>query len=187
MLPDIFDPKYTIAIVGNAGNEIGKQKGKVIDSFDCVVRFNNYSIDEKYRADYGKYTFAWCCTFWSDTDYRNKTGYDHVFCPMPMQDEKWIKHFGSVNHEALKHYNAICIPLELYEELLKNIESPSSGLAFVWWMYKVRGYMDWNSIFGFSFFDKQYPHHYSDNDQKTGNHHNEQERNLIARMVKKEI
>ena len=48
-----FDNK-TVALVGPANNLIGKNKGKLIDSFDIVARLNDsYIIDEHQYADYG--------------------------------------------------------------------------------------------------------------------------------------
>ena len=48
----------TIAVVGNGPSEIGKGKGKEIDSHDIVIRFNNYRV-EGFEQDYGSRTDVW--------------------------------------------------------------------------------------------------------------------------------
>lgn len=47
-----------VAIVGNAPSEIGKSKGKLIDAYDLVIRFNNYEI-KGFEDDYGNNTDIW--------------------------------------------------------------------------------------------------------------------------------
>lgn len=48
-----------IAVVGNSGCELGKNKGQEIDNHDIVIRFNNYPIDEELFNDYVKKTSIW--------------------------------------------------------------------------------------------------------------------------------
>lgn len=49
-----------IFIVGNSPNGIGKNKGKIIDNSDYIVRFNRgINIPEKNKNDYGKKTNIW--------------------------------------------------------------------------------------------------------------------------------
>ena len=52
----------SIAIVGNASSEIGKGSGGEIDSYDVVIRFNNFSLEEQYNDDYGRRTDVWAVT-----------------------------------------------------------------------------------------------------------------------------
>ena len=49
----------TVAVVGNGPQEIGKGKGKEIDSHDIVIRFNNFNLDG-FEEDYGSKTDIWC-------------------------------------------------------------------------------------------------------------------------------
>lgn len=48
----------SVAVVGNGPQEIGKGKGKEIDSYDIVVRFNNFQL-EGFEKDYGTKTNIW--------------------------------------------------------------------------------------------------------------------------------
>jgi len=52
----------SIAIVGNAPSELGKGLGKEIDSYDVVIRFNNYSTEAQYIGDYGTKANVWAIT-----------------------------------------------------------------------------------------------------------------------------
>jgi glycosyltransferase involved in cell wall biosynthesis len=52
----------SIAIVGNSPTELGKNKGKDIDSYDVVIRFNNYSTDIQFQSDYGSKVNIWAIT-----------------------------------------------------------------------------------------------------------------------------
>ncbi|MBX7491550.1 glycosyltransferase family 29 protein [Helicobacter turcicus] len=47
-----------IIVVGNSPIELGKNKGKVIDGFDIVIRFNNF-VTQGYEEDYGSKTSIW--------------------------------------------------------------------------------------------------------------------------------
>ena len=49
----------TVAIVGNGSGELGKKKGKDIDSHDIVVRFNDLYKQLGHEEDYGKKTNIW--------------------------------------------------------------------------------------------------------------------------------
>lgn len=49
----------TIAIVGNAGTELGKQQGKIIDQAEHVFRFNSIITEPEFIKDYGTRTSAW--------------------------------------------------------------------------------------------------------------------------------
>ena len=41
--PFTIDPSLSILVVGNGKSLLGKRLGKVIDSYDCVIRFNCYN------------------------------------------------------------------------------------------------------------------------------------------------
>ena len=40
-----------ILLVGNSIKIIGKNLGKIIDKFDFVIRFNKFSIDDKFSLE----------------------------------------------------------------------------------------------------------------------------------------
>ncbi|MFX5611356.1 glycosyltransferase family 29 protein, partial [Acinetobacter baumannii] len=59
------------AVVGNGPVEIGSKNGSIIDSFDIVIRFNNYNLDHEYSVDYGTKTTVWVKSgYYQDIDRR---------------------------------------------------------------------------------------------------------------------
>jgi hypothetical protein len=42
-----------IILVGNSCKNIGLKLGKLIDEFECVVRFNNFILNDEFNEDYG--------------------------------------------------------------------------------------------------------------------------------------
>ncbi|EAL0605553.1 TPA: glycosyltransferase family 29 protein [Campylobacter jejuni] len=48
----------TICVVGNSPCELNKNRGHIIDSYDIVIRFNNYKI-KGFEKDYGSKTNVW--------------------------------------------------------------------------------------------------------------------------------
>jgi len=51
-----FIAKKSIAVVGNGPQELGRKSGAKIDSYDIVIRFNNFSTNKQFAIDYGKKT-----------------------------------------------------------------------------------------------------------------------------------
>jgi len=171
------------AIIGNGPCELGRGRGREIDSRDIVVRFNNFSLD--YSVDYGIKVDAWVCTFWSDTVYTMNPGvFKEVYCPLPVDTEKWRAHYGSINGAMANYYGAIFQPGKIHDQAWKLIQSPSSGFAFLYWFYKETGGLDVNSLYGFSHFSKKEKHHYCDDQRKTGNHNGDMEKYYIGLMGK---
>ena len=142
----------SICVVGN-GHIVKKEESfKKIDSYDYVVRFNSYSVDYPYSVRYGTKEDIWV-----------KSGY---------YNEVQRKDNNKNSYVVVSGYNAIAmsqsgvdlvsdfldskyvlfIPNRIYEELFLRLGcSPSSGLAFIYWMYKIRGKISRKDIRGFSF------------------------------------
>ena len=53
-----FIENKSIMVVGNSPIELGKNKGELIDSFDIVIRFNNFELKD-FKKDYGSKTNIW--------------------------------------------------------------------------------------------------------------------------------
>jgi len=49
----------SVSVVGNAPTVLDKQHGSLIDSADCVVRFNNVAISDTLKASIGSKTTVW--------------------------------------------------------------------------------------------------------------------------------
>ena len=46
-------------IVGNSPCEIGRLNGPKIDSSNAIIRFNDFSTDDRFKDDYGSNTNIW--------------------------------------------------------------------------------------------------------------------------------
>jgi len=171
----------TFAIVGNSPKELGLRKGPHIDSHDIVFRFNNFDTGPDYSDDYGSKTDVWVCSFCKDINFimldRVK-----VLCPLPLNNEHHLKKYGNTNIEMYRKILPECIPVDYFNELIKDIPNPSTGLAFLYWVYKEIGEINPNDIFGFSFFDKGFKHHYFDEDDRCG-HDGELEKKFAMKWI----
>jgi hypothetical protein len=83
----------------------------------------------------------------------------------------------------LAHNKIEIIPSALFLDLLEHIKDPSTGIAFLYWLYRKRGKIDRDSIYGFAFFDKSIKHHYFNNRKKDLAHNGNAERELFDKMV----
>lgn len=161
----------TIAIVGNSPNLIGKKLGKNIDSYDYVVRFNNFQT-QSFEQDYGTKTNIWICC--QANDIVNLP-------PTKIQQLNYILYSVDLWHTKLREkcYNNICnninlgIPISYigseFKNELKNfgIIYPSSGLQGIYHLMHIANIKRQN-IFGFSFLDNNqnyYDHYFSKRNQ----------------------
>ena len=61
-LSDLIHGKK-FCVVGNSPKELGSGNGKIIDSYDVVIRFKNYDITDEFAKDYGSRTDVWVTPF----------------------------------------------------------------------------------------------------------------------------
>lgn len=154
--------KHKIAIVGNAPTEFGTGNGKLIDSFDKVIRFNNFELGPKHSADYGERTDYWCHCAWNGIKMRDQK-FEKVLIstPLCLSDSKQPSH---IDEKVLNKYKDVnmAIPQECYNELCvlmrklapRILTSPSSGLTIAYWTYKENNNtLNRNCLFGFNHFD----------------------------------
>ncbi len=162
-----------VAIVGNGPSEINSNNGSLIDSFDKVIRMNNFEINDMFINDYGSKVDHWCTNMNASvgTKYR-EDNFEYVFVPFPA-------HILNRHPESKKIYDkyrgiTLCIPQSYYNELIalaaklsgKRIQ-PSTGLGMLFWIWKENKKLDKEQIFGFSFFEDLHKeidnwHHYFD-------------------------
>lgn len=163
-----------VCVVGNAPVERGRNRGALIDSFPVVVRINNYSLD--LPADYGRKTDVWCRVANAEVDNAN------------LRNQKTVV-FAS-NNFMVKRRDAYryclpcrlagaacaCIPSGVFRELIAKLNClPSTGLALLYWIYKVSGPVPRSSVFGFShdredLGDRDFRKHYYADRVAIGNH-----------------
>ncbi len=161
------------AIVGNAGLLLDSQGGPLIDSFDDVIRFNNYIIIPPHTGVKEAY---WATSLFNNIKTKDTT-FKKVLCPFPIElveRYKFGKHFYDL-------YDIEHAPLEVFNKLKKHIPNPSTGCSFLFWVYAEYGKLPEENIFGFSFFKGV--HHYFD-DNTACNHNGDKEETFIKKLTK---
>lgn len=160
-----FISNKKIAIVGNSPCELKKKKGSLIDSYDIVVRFNNFSSDVSVTDDYGKKTDIWVVTPALDLlHYRSDIStfkYTIVAQPHARVAEKRFNYIYNHVISGNKLFFMDC----LRPRKETNINVISVGL------YTIRFFLDYLDhiqgihLFGFSMLDGQNDkRHYFEND-----------------------
>lgn len=184
-MSNIFPEK--LAIIGNAPTEIGSNNGELIDSFDKVMRFNNYVIGDKFEKDYGARVDFWCrCLTLPDTQH-NIYNYDNVFCPAYV-----------VLCNKLPRNIVMFLPKEYRDDLFNkaleyfpewNPLTLSMGIRMLFWIYREQdNYLNPDNVFGFGFFNKKIKHHYFNKSRVSGNYHDgEKEKKLFEYMISGEV
>lgn len=161
ILNKTIDPN-SFCVVGNGPMEIGKKNGIHIDSFNSVIRFNDFSI--LFPNDYGTKTDIWVRATNDEVietvKEKNKQNFKMIF--IRSKNEKNKESIKFLNENS-KYYEIF--PTEYEKNLSKLLKSiPSTGLLFLY-ILSENGYkITKKNVFGFSFFDEK-------DIEKYGNHH----------------
>lgn len=163
-LSDLIHGKK-FCVVGNSPKELGSGNGKIIDSYDVVIRFKNYDITDEFAKDYGSRTDVWVTPFNLTQFYRDPAQYKSVCCCIPLTHSRWQKRFpaNNINYDLMTKYNNIeFVPLKTFQQVWDKYEKgqPSSGMTTLYWLYKLTGKLRKKDLFGFSMFDPKETHHY---------------------------
>lgn len=150
---DLFKNE-TVCIVGNGPCEIGKASGETIDSHKHIVRFNSFSIDEKFHKDYGKRTTIWArnATTKARNDLPNDLEYV-VFGHELMYDALPESVVSEIPRLCSKYKVLYLDGSEAACELVSKtgIKSLTLGTQMIALRYKLSGKIDDKSIYGFAF------------------------------------
>ena len=181
----------TIAIVGNSGCQIGKNKGEEIDAHDIVIRCNNYPSDEKYHNDYGKKTNVWVRNSANSCIHRDDiSSYDYVIWKDDFSHFPIRENFLDIMYDYMKGYpnKLLYINNKYYDSLKKQagVHHPTSGCIIIWMLYQILGSFKNIDIYGFSFLtnDKTDNGHYFD-DIKFSFHDIDFERDFLFNLYQK--
>ncbi len=167
-----FIGNRTVAIVGNAAVEVGGDKGREIDAHDLVVRFNNFSLEERFRRDYGSKTHLWVRSpSIKEVKYRRIHGLECVLISgypvvhKPTMMWRWLDQLVA---------DQLCFAFfsqDTYHELCKRLSAPpSAGMQFIYSLFKMRNDMQRVSVYGFDFNQSVSYQYYSR--AKASNRHN---------------
>lgn len=151
----------SVAIVGNSPREIGLKKGQMIDSYDAVVRMNMFSVSDEFKEDYGEKTSI--CVNNSNIEMFESgkifsvVDYEWVIIPYDfwhLRISSFMERgqFIDFYYDAVKLQKAKIIyfkseyALSLKQE--KSFALPSSGLITLWIIYKSKGELFKEDIYG---------------------------------------
>jgi hypothetical protein len=181
----INNPK-DFCLVGNSPIEIGKNNGKKIDSYECVIRFNTYSTRYQYVKDYGTKTDVWVRMVKNMGISEKNADVDLVILTgsnILNRQEDGAETFSLF----LKQYAQVgIIPFDIYKNLVLELNSvPSSGLQIMYWIYSLIGKIDKSQVFGFSLTDQKPGKDAQYNSSITRNvrHNWENEKKLLNKIV----
>lgn len=152
-----FIENRNVAVIGNSNCEKGLGKGKKIDNYDLVIRFNNFSVDGEFSEDYGKKTDIWARVDNESEILRDITNDTKmVIIPKNISLCKEESFYDKVIQYDNQGVSVISYPSNLTEELsrLYGLDRPSFGVKMVYWIYKARGKLSREDFYGFSFTDQ---------------------------------
>jgi hypothetical protein len=176
-----------VCILGNAPTERGSGHGTRIDSFDVVIRMNDYCINQP--ADYGTKQTVWVRVA------NHEVSQDHsqsnqitIFSANDLE----VKRSDAMTYLVplyLGNRRYTTIPSEIFRELIGQLNSlPSTGLTILYWIYKIGGPISRTSLFGFSHFrdNPDFRAHYFENRVASQFHIHQwaSEADLIKRIVR---
>jgi hypothetical protein len=169
-------------LVGNGSSVLEKKRGELVDSFDRVVRFNSYQINE-YEEFVGSKTTDWFVVRnFSDQNFRMKHRYlSATFHSWEWNADKcqtWIAMKDRISADSVKKTN---------ESIIKEMQrfnddseyyAFSTGAIAVWQTLKVA---DQISVIGFDWWEKE-KHHYADNEPRGILHKPEKEFSFFKKL-----
>lgn len=188
-----------IIIVGNAPNNLDNKFGKMIDSFNIIIRFNEFVIKD-YEKNIGTKTSIWVINDWVAIDLLQK--YENwlennihvkIIIVIPYRTNEADKYFEERYKLINDFYNQSNIKNELIfinKDFVKNIQEkyefsnthPSTGLITI--LYFIEYYKD-IYITGFNFFQKVKEsdniHYYSCNN--SCNHDGDKEKSIVYDLI----
>ncbi|MGV3754730.1 MAG: glycosyltransferase family 29 protein, partial [Verrucomicrobiota bacterium] len=152
-----------IAVVGNATPK--RAYGKLIDSYDCVIRFNNFRL-EGFAELVGTRTDLRCTTGWHDIEHRDGL---IEFSPFTT-DSREASNLATFN--ATNHRPVLAARTDIHP-LVPETPNPSCGLALVQLLHSLGMEAD---LFGFDGFQTS---HYWNAGQKVETSHTLREMDIV--------
>lgn len=176
-----------VCVVGNGPQEIGSLNGKIIDSYDEVIRFNEFNqFISNFKEGYGTKTTIcaetndYCDKYLPGTQFRVLRRNCYV---------QELVNFSDYEKIMDNKHDFYCIDDKIYKEIYDKygIIMPTTGFLLLYIVKKIKGdSFGKKDIFGFSFknFDDDGSTHY--NDGKTLNGHDmDMEMKILAELFKK--
>lgn len=178
-----------VAIVGNGPQELGTGNGKKIDSYDLVIRFNGGAkAGEEYAKDYGTKT----------TILARYQGAPFPTTSFPLLGHAediyfvlfWDKTIDDLYDYVQKGNKITFFPHK--EKVFKlGINTPTTGIQYLWWVKHINPDFSMDDCYGFSFKDKEVKgrnpqDYYNPNENRSREPHNlQKEKEIILNLLKK--
>jgi hypothetical protein len=145
--------KKGYCVVGNSPCEVGVGNGKKIDSFENIIRFNDFSIKKEFQYDYGAKVNIWIrgtndkIVYTVDEKKKLLDSFDLIVIRADRDRNRKFKNYLKKRNIYFEFF-----PPGLEGELGKKIgHCPSTGLLTLYWIYKIFGIIEPEKVFGFSF------------------------------------
>jgi len=151
-----MEKQIKVILVGNGTSVLDSKRGHTIDSFDIVVRFNDFRI-EGFEEYVGERTNIWFTCGDAHLEEANK--FNRVILhTWEYENNFFVKEFGKKRKFEMTKKNEVSKIPVLY---------PSTGLIAIHQFIKEFGYV---TIVGFDWWERE-EHHYGDNIHKRGEVH----------------
>ena len=138
-----------VALIGNGPQEKGVGHGVLIDSYDTVIRFNTYNINEEFKKDYGSKVTLWAnCGDLTKDDFSAKGNFEwFLFLPdlfLESPDARCFDDFSKI------------IPVDIggarkYIYDKTGLYCASSGFMLIAAIKQINSRFSADDCFGFSF------------------------------------
>jgi len=172
-------------LIGNGTSVLNRELGKLIDSFDRVIRFNRYHLNG-YENFVGTKT-----TDWYNTQFIEKNSFRFLnkFESFTFHSWRWeeeCERFRScwpfVN-ASIKRKTSENTVNEMSEFLDMNYKWFSTGAIAAWEMLR---HFDVIHLYGFDWWDKE-KHHYGDNDSRGNLHKPDKEKIFFQKLQERVV
>ena len=173
-----------IIIIGNGPSVLKEKKGKIIDSFDKIIRINNFVIDN-YEEYVGIKTNIWYRSDAPDIYNYNLNNFEKVYFCLPPANFNKKDRIGRIKKIMIN--NCKIIPKKMVEELIKKCNLgkkwPTTGLITLYHILKK--YDNYSiHIYGFDCFLKNnYKHYYNNEKNISKGHKNIKEKLFIQNYI----
>lgn len=146
----------TVAIVGNGPQQQGKKTGAEIDNHDIVFRFNYYANTEEYYEDLGKKTDIWVNWVRYPLNQRPIAKLKAIVVAtdiytwdtiLPDNPTYWDDLYDFVQDGGL----ILSYPYDIRGDMYNQINIPTSGFSFVYWIKKIKQDLKMSDCYAFSF------------------------------------
>lgn len=136
-----------VALVGNGVHRHGSELGREVDGHGTVLRFNQYSAVET-KPVLGSRLDVWVRA----PNFRGpEPEVEWVILTGPAaQFTLW--NLGSVMRQVRRGTKLVCVPLDIWQSLVRRLESPpSSGILMAFWLSRLPMVRPHLQIYGFGY------------------------------------